>query len=955
MAFVNTSRKVGLRIGGRNYSNNLINGSISDDSTLNTAIIKASGSIVLGGAHAGNHVDLFGSRISVGSPVEIVMSVPGANSYGVLHPRGRLYVISTSTDIQQQTTNVEVGCALQLISSYEQLYAGLIFDLFNLVGDDLKYFVVSDYSLNTLDSILQTLGKAIFQANGGGIQIIDTPVGGGGYGGFTSIDQETAIEMSTFSDVSASDDPLSLSITLNFDIPKSPKEEEPEVLDNQEEEEEEEPEDPNEKDEVISDISYVKTKRYKLKPFEECLKVYRGKKIIIEFEDEKSLRSCGAYLNPKYAVAEEEIEQWISDPTACKQPISSDGFIKESRPYSYAVRGSLELEEEYFSDYVEKFSVTSNGGPGYQTDLEWTWENQSVWMYGEPILSQWFDFMRQEFENAAAEANSWMEQANQYFELRDENNYFILNEAERTCLVENSTLTEIINMKRNFAFYDCAGVNALLNADEYISYSKKVYEEVVDRFNSITNRRSNTNFSLRKTFFGEGGEVTKRISRQIVHRASSHLARNYLDKFAKVFDQQEENFEDRVIDRTTQESTVGRYEFEPKFGDPEINLYNTIDIPPVTKKLISQGSDLERVRLFYSNINGIRFDAEPLSNGNVVGLLVATTQTVEEYEYLTKNGTPLIKETTTTIDYGNTLNNSRSVKVSTDYSSAAESEAINTNAAEAQVEAEEEEIDLLNQNPCGLETEAREIIYRVERARPFIGPQGPLQDALSLYDEPISLPAQLRPLTPQRLNVGQVLTPDDCNTLSSDVIQEAAERLGKYEQIINKYLVFEMMKRLGDNRGFRVTESMRPELYNYHPYMNISMISRTNGFIANGMVGSANWVFDQSNALASFDCYVFGYNSGIPFGSSTAVSIQKPIEIPQGDYIVLTKEILEISDNAYTVTLQRLENEYLKYYLDDVELEEEPEVAVIDIVNGRLRLYDLTPEEPTEEPAGEGG
>lgn len=948
MAFINTSRKVGVSINGRNYANELISGSISDDSSLSTSILKTSGTIVLGGAHGGEQVDLFGDRTPVGSPVHIVTSVPGSNGYGAIHPRGHLYVISSSTDLQQQTTTVEVGCILQLIASYEQAFADRVYDLFWMVEDYLKYFVINDYSLSTLDSILQTLGKAIFQCNGGGIQLIDIPVGingSRGGGGFTSVDQETAIEMTTFADVAASDDPLSLSIALSFDIPKNPKEEEPETLDNQEEEEEP-PGDPDEVDEVISDITYLKTRRLKLKPFSECLKVYKGKKIVIETDDGKSIRSCGIYLNPKYVVTPDQIEQWTTDPDPCSEPVAADEFVKESRPYSYAVQGELEVEEVYFSDYVETFAVTSYQGPGNQADLDWTWESQSAWVYADQIISQWYDFMRQEFSNVASEADSWMKQANEYFELRDESNIYTMTEAERLCLLENSSLSEIVTMRRNFLFYDCAGVNALLNAESLIDYAEKIYDEVVDRFNTLDRIRSFTNFNTRRTFFGPGGEVIKRVSKQMVHKASSHLARDYMEKFAKVLDENEEDFFAKVVDNTRELPSYGRYKFEPAWNDPNINVYYNNQFKPIIKR-VRNDSELGKIVVYDKNFF---YEKEPLDNGHIEPFLVATNQVIEEYEYLTKRGTPLIKETVRTIDYANKNNNSTSVKISTDYSTAAEAERLNANASEAEGGEEEEQgLDSQDDNPCEVDTETREVIYRVVRETGLIGPSSNAKASLSLYDEQISLPAQLRPLVPQKIDIGQVLTAEDCNSLSIDAILEAEERLTVYEEIINKYLVFEMSKRLGDNRGFRVTESLRPELYNYHPYMNVTMISRTNGFSCTGMVSSANWVFDSSNALCSFDCYVFGYNTGVPLGSATKVSLQLPLDIPQGDYIVITLDMLEIGSTADTLVLQEIENPYYKYYLDDQELTEDLEVYVVDVANGRLRLYNFTPEEPVPE------
>ena len=78
----------------------------------------------------------------------------------------------------------------------------------------------------------------------------------------------------------------------------------------------------------------------------------------------------------------------------------------------------------------------------------------------------------------------------------------------------------------------------------------------------------------------------------------------------------------------------------------------------------------------------------------------------------------------------------------------------------------------------------------------------------------------------------------------------------KYENYINKYLVVEVAKRKMDNRGIRVVEKMRPELFEYYPFMPITIVINANNKTLLARTSAATWAFDSTNALCSLDCYV---------------------------------------------------------------------------------------------------
>lgn len=1040
MPYINTSKKVFVTIGGRNVTDFVISGSISDDSTLSTSIIKSSGTIVLGGNHGGSHMDLFGSKFSVGDSVSI--SVDG---YGT-HPRGNMYVISQSSDIEAQTVSIEVGCRLQLYSTYEQLFADEIKALFNLVGDRLQNFVWDDYSLSSLDSILQTLGLAMFANKGGAVNIINAFTAlKGSSSVLTSIDQVTAIRMESFTDAGASDDPLSLSITYNFELPKNPQEKveededewgdgDPSQIDTvgivngnvtittetnhglitgdtvnvriyvepldpytqdqkwsisraegtfkinvtgektftytiiwqdenlstlevngivlkmygppKGEPENEQGTEENPLDRTISSKTFVKTPIIRLKPLGECLKVYRGKKIIINYADSPlSLASCGPYLNPSYAATREEYAEWVLNPDPCKEPLPPGERITREEPYKYGAQGSIEVEDDpelaFISDYVETFSVDSFSGPGNQQDAAWTWENQSVWKNSNSTISQWVELARQLFDLAVEEANSFYDEANQNFQSRDDNN-LELKENLAQCA---PTIPEIISMRRKFMFYDCAGVNAYINAENAIAKAVTIYNEIVNRLNAIKGRRTLTNFQVTRNVFGPGGELVRKTSTDLMQRGASHLARKRIEQFGKLLDKYEEDFLSPVIDNVNV-PTGTRYELQPLFTDPQVGILSGLiddSDRPAIKSTYSAGN----TRNVNLQVEGM-YEEEPNDDGSIGSTrqIVARKKVVEEYVYSNVRGTPLVTKTVTDTDYENPVNSTKTVEVSTNYATSAIAPPANDLADEAITEEEQEDETPENEddNPCELETETREMIFRVSRAASNpLG--GGLASKFILYDEPISLPAQLRPLVPQREEKSQVMTEEDCNASIEKVVSEAETKLAEYEKIINHYLSFEMLKRLGDNRGFRVTEALRAEISNTFPLMGVTMKSQTNGFTAYGRVSGANWVFNSTSALVALDCYVFGYSEGTPYANATAVNVQEPVEIPPGEYTVVTVDQLGASRNAEKVKLLETGDPNFVYYLDDVQLEIGAEVYIVDIQSGRLRLYNLNPPE----------
>ena len=90
-SYVATNREVKLSIGGKNYSKNLIGGTVSDSDITSGGIVFTSGSFELAG-YDPSGVPIVESKINLGDLVTINVMFTDSNgaSYVAPHPRARL-------------------------------------------------------------------------------------------------------------------------------------------------------------------------------------------------------------------------------------------------------------------------------------------------------------------------------------------------------------------------------------------------------------------------------------------------------------------------------------------------------------------------------------------------------------------------------------------------------------------------------------------------------------------------------------------------------------------------------------------------------------------------------------------------------------------------------------------------------------------------------------------------
>jgi len=186
---VNKTRGVRLYINGVEYSDNLIQINLNDESVTGSGILPTSGSIVLGQISGGTNIEDYDKNIFLrGRPVTI--NVKTTSGTYIRHPRGRLFIVDSSYNPEDRQLTLDVGCKLYLASLSDNIE--------NLI-DETDFDIPEDQqNFASLNSAIQAEGKILWQDNQGDIQKGDFYDGDGlgtnrAAGEWVSILNETAI------------------------------------------------------------------------------------------------------------------------------------------------------------------------------------------------------------------------------------------------------------------------------------------------------------------------------------------------------------------------------------------------------------------------------------------------------------------------------------------------------------------------------------------------------------------------------------------------------------------------------------------------------------------------------------------------------------------------------------------------------------------------------------------
>jgi hypothetical protein len=155
---VNQARVHSLTIGGVDYTSALVSWTASDSSANRNGFIVTSGALVLGSYSGGPDVEDYDRNdFKRGIPVILTMRTPAGATYR--HPRGLLYIISTSYDVEGEQLEVQLGCRLAM--------AQIMDDPSTTVGLSPIPLDPAQRQLSNISAAFATAGKYLYQDNNG--------------------------------------------------------------------------------------------------------------------------------------------------------------------------------------------------------------------------------------------------------------------------------------------------------------------------------------------------------------------------------------------------------------------------------------------------------------------------------------------------------------------------------------------------------------------------------------------------------------------------------------------------------------------------------------------------------------------------------------------------------------------------------------------------------------------
>ena len=167
MSYISNNTRVSrVIIANKDYTSSFIEMTVSDTSANRQGCVQTSGVITLGSVIAEEpSSDYFRDRFKRGDRVNVFITTPGGGE--VIHPRGLLYVISTTYDVESEVLSVEVACELSLIALTENNDPARLNKLLSLVPIGLDT-VQRTYS-NCCAGIASS-GQYVYQSNTGALE-----------------------------------------------------------------------------------------------------------------------------------------------------------------------------------------------------------------------------------------------------------------------------------------------------------------------------------------------------------------------------------------------------------------------------------------------------------------------------------------------------------------------------------------------------------------------------------------------------------------------------------------------------------------------------------------------------------------------------------------------------------------------------------------------------------------
>jgi hypothetical protein len=478
MTLANTTSKIRLFINGKDYSNFLIEGSTSDDSAYSTNIITTKGSIVLGGDTT--ILDYNKTLFPLGSRVNVYATLD--NGKAAKLPRGQLYVLNSSIDINSRQTTLEVGCSLAYLVSRESSYVPEIRTLItSFVSSEIKKsFIIDDYNLSTLQTLLEINGRVIFQDSWGHIQTVNQ-FGDDGLGSnlskakLTSFDEETAIAIDSIGGA-IEDLPSAVIATTDVEVPSS-------STDNNEES-------PNPPPFITSQA--IRT-----------ISVPDAEKAPTFFKVENDLTSG------------EATTEAVAGCGTIETPVAS-----APSTFAYTAKGSCTTGSREVKEQVTQGRYVSYEGPGNQVEWEYDFEYCSAATYANGLISGVVNLYSNSANTEVEKANALLSKANQAYTLRDDY-------ASRPSTPQSAAAIQ---------YHGCAADQYYNAAVDILKGAEKLAKEATNFADSRTGDYGYSRMQQTYYFYGDSSQqLIQKVQFNYIHAAASVAAERAVNKMGVAY------------------------------------------------------------------------------------------------------------------------------------------------------------------------------------------------------------------------------------------------------------------------------------------------------------------------------------------------------------------------------------------------------------------------------------
>lgn len=797
---INSTGKVRVFINEVDYSDFLVEGSITDDSAYTNTIITSSGSMKLAGSSS--VLDFNKNAFPIGSHVSIFVTLSNGNLAKL--PRGSLLILGSSIDMKEPSITFELGCTLKYLTAREANYESEIEDLIEtFVPQNIKdSFAIEEKNLTALTNLLDIAGLVIFQNSAGTIQKAKR-FGNDGLGGnvddakLVSFDKFTTIDVNTIGG-SIEELPSSILVKANTEIQKFSDEDDDDIVNG------------------------------KPPPF---IKSTTSRTILIP-----DANISNSDFTPRNITNTGDAQAELVP--GCPIPFSNESDSGDVK-YALTLTGSVSAIEKEYKETVTRGGFTSYEGPGNQVDFEYDFEYCSAGTYAGSLLNSLLQKYVASFNNEKQICNSFCGKANQAAAQTE--SYGGLKSVTPTVLPETDPAGSASSYAENIAFelnntnkffgpikhetyhdyYYCLTQQYVKAAFGVAEGAKLLANKAVEAVDDYLKSYGYSNYNVTHYTYNKDDTLEQKVTNNYIHPAATEAASEQLRKIGYVKDNY--NIDDLPYFAATGQFLYSGYQVygqnfaQTVSGDNLISGHTPAALNPARRGGVGRG--------LLSTI--------PATSGRSLNLnLVLAQTTITTYFYNDLYTTEVIE----VFDHQNPTNNYKQ----TNYSSTGSKNPAEPDRIEIKRDADG------NIYSSAVETETIELEYDqtitltgapTNVVSSWLGQPGPQQKV-------INLPLDFAPIVRKYQQDG---TPISFNPQTV---------LNGYNQILESYAENEAMKIAADNSGFRITESgTRAELFGYHPYypiaLNVSSLGKRYGLKA----ASSSWAFDRDNVLCSIDCF----------------------------------------------------------------------------------------------------